>query len=321
MAEYNLDLHDRRLLSELDKNASQSLTELSRVLKRSKQFVSYRMEKLEKAGIINGYYAIVDMSKMGFFTFRVYLKLQQMSLEDRDALAEYSRKHFSQVWSVVSMHGKWDVALFIGVKTITEFHMVWDGLLAEYKKRIKSYNVAVYAPIFNFNRKFLLPTTEPGIIRVYGAGTAEPIDQLDKKIIETYAVNVRQTASEIGRKLGIGPELVRSRIKNLEQSKVIVGYRVDFEIRKLGLTGYRVDLQLISTQRNKELLEFCSMHRHIYQMNKSIGGADFEIEVIVKDLSHLLQVIDEIRMKFKDVVNDAEWLGYTTIHVLKYIPD
>ncbi len=321
MDDYKLDLYDRKLLSELDKNAAQSLADLGRVLKRSKQFVSYRMEKLEQAGIINGYYAIVDMSKLGFFTFRVYLKLQQMTLQDRDALAEYARKHFKQIWTVVSMHGKWDIALFIGVKTITEFHMVWDGLLAQYKQRIKSYNVAVYAPIFNFNRKFLLPTTEQGIIRVYGAGTAEPIDQLDKNIIEAYAVNVRQSASEIGRKLGINPELVRARIKNLEQNKVIVGYRVDFELKKLGLAGYRVDLQLTSTRRNKELLEFCSMHRNIYQMNKSIGGADFEIEVVVKDLPHLLQVIDEIRMKFKDVVNDAEWLGYTTIHVLKYIPD
>ena len=321
MEDYKLDLYDRKLLSELDKNAAQSLAELCRALKRSKQFISYRMEKLEQAGIINGYNAIVDMSKLGFFTFRVYLKLQQMGLGDRDALAEYAQKHFGQIWSVVSMHGKWDVALFIGVKTITEFHTVWDGLLAEYKKRIKSYNVAVYAPIFNFNRKFLLPKTEPGIIRTYGTGTAEPVDQLDKKIIETYAINVRQSASEMGRKLGISPELVRARIKNLEQSKVIVGYRVDFEIAKLGLTGYRVDLQLISTQRNKELFEFCSMHKNIYQMNKSIGGADFEIEDVVKDLPHLLQVIDEIRMRFKDVVNDAEWLGYTTIHVLKYIPD
>jgi Lrp/AsnC family leucine-responsive transcriptional regulator len=279
------------------------------------------MEKLEQAGVINGYYAIVDMSRLGFFTFRVYLKLQQMSLGDRDALAEYAQKHFGQIWSVVSMHGRYDVALFIGVKTLTEFHTVWDGLLAEYKRRIKSYNVAVYAPIFNFNRKFLLPTNEPGIIRVYGAGTAQPVDELDKKIIEVYSVNVRQSASEIGRKLGVSSDVVRARIKSLEQNKVIVGYRVDFEINKLGLTGYRVDLQLVSTQRNKELMEFCSMHRHIYQMNKSIGGADFEIEVIVKDLPHLLQLIDEIRMKFKDVVNDAEWLGYTTIHVLKYIPD
>jgi len=321
MENHPLDLYDRKLLSELDKNAAQPLAELARTLRRSKQFISYRLEKLEHARIITGYHAIVDMSKLGFFTFRVYLKLQQMSLQDRDALAEYARKHFSQIWTVVSMHGKWDIAIFIGVKTIIEFHTVWDGLLAEYKRRIKSYNVAVYAPIINFNRKFLLPTNEPGIERVYGAGIAEPIDQLDKQIIDVYAVNVRQSASEIGRKLSISPELVRARIKSLERRKVIIGYRAGFDLGKLNLTGYRVDLQLISTERNKELLQFCSMHRNIYQMNKSIGGADFEIEIVVKDLSHLLQLIDEIRMRFKDVINDAEWLGFTTIHVLKYIPD
>jgi DNA-binding Lrp family transcriptional regulator len=321
MDNFPLDLHDRKLLSELDKNAAQSLAELARTLKRSKQFISYRMEKLETLRIITGYYAIVDMSKLGFFTFRVYLKLQQMSLMDRDELAEYTRKHFKQIWTVVSMHGKWDIALFIGVNAMTEFHTVWDGLLAEYKKRIKSYNIAIYAPIINFNRKFLLPTNEIGIERVYGAGTAEPIDQLDRDIIDIYAENVRQSAAEIGRKLNTSSNIVRTRIKSLEQRKVIVGYKVDFDLGKLNLAGYRVDLQLISTDRNKELLQFCSMHKNIYQVNKSIGGADFEIEVVVKDLPHLLQVIDEIRTRFKDVINDAEWLGFTTIHTLKYIPD
>ncbi|MBI2647664.1 hypothetical protein HYW99_04250 [Candidatus Woesearchaeota archaeon] len=62
-------------------------------------------------------------------------------------------------------------------------------------------------------------------------------------------------------------------------------------------------------------------HKNIYQINKSIGGADFEIEVIVKDLNHLLKLIDEIRNTFKDVVNDVDYFGFSTFHILQYIPD
>mgnify|MGYP001562136801 FL=1 len=63
------------------------------------------------------------------------------------------------------------------------------------------------------------------------------------------------------------------------------------------------------------------MHKNIYQINKSIGGADFEIEAIVRDLSHLRELIDEIKQKFKDVVNDVDYFGFSTFHILKYIPD
>ena len=67
--------------------------------------------------------------------------------------------------------------------------------------------------------------------------------------------------------------------------------------------------------------EFCKSHRNIYQINKSIGGDDFEIEVIVKDLNHLLKLIDEAKSTFKDAVNDVDYFGFSTFHILQYIPD
>ena len=89
----------------------------------------------------------------------------------------------------------------------------------------------------------------------------------------------------------------------------------------MGYISYRIDLQLNSTARNKELFEFCKMRKNIYQINKTIGGADFEIEIIVKDNNHLLELIDEIKTKFKGVVNDIDYFAFSVFHILKYIPD
>ena len=69
------------------------------------------------------------------------------------------------------------------------------------------------------------------------------------------------------------------------------------------------------------MFEYCKQHKNIYQVNKSIGGADFEIEVTVKDLKNLISLIDEIKLRFKDVINDVEYFGFSTFHILKYIPD
>ncbi len=316
-----LDLYDKKLLYELDKDSHISLPELSKKLRKSKQFILYRMKQLEESGIITGYNAIVDMPKLGFFTFRVYFKFQQTTIEEGNRFIEYIRKNFNQVWTITSMHGKWDYALFLGVRTISEFHTIWDGIMLEYKPKIKTYNVAVYAPVYNFNRKFFIDNPSESIERVYGAGEKEEIDELDWKIIETYSNNVRQSSLEIARKLGVSADTIRARIKRLENRKVITGYKIGLNLEPLGFVSYRVDLQLLSTRRNKEIFEFCKMHKNIYQINKSIGGADFEIEVIVKDLIHLLKLIDEIKTTFKDVVNDVDYFGFSTFHILQYIPD
>ena len=318
---HKLDLYDKKLLFELDMNSSISLAALSKKLRRSKSFILYRMNKLEEENIITGYHAIVDMSKLGYFTFRVYFKFQQMTILNGQEFVKHLRAKLPQIWTITSMHGKWDYALFLGVKTISEFHVIWEDIMLLYKKNIKSYNVAVYAPIYNFNRKFFLETIREGIQRVYGAGAAEEIDNTDTRIIQLYANNVRQSALEMSQKLKLSADTVRSRIKKLESRKIIVGYKLGLNLEQLGYVGYRVDLQLLATSRNKELFEYCKHHKNIYQINKSIGGADFEIEVIVKDLSHLMEIIDELKTQFKSVINDVDYFGFSTFHILQYIPD
>ncbi len=316
-----MDRHDQLLLYELDKKSNLPLAELSKKLKRSKQFILYRMKKLEEQGIITGYNAIVDMSKLGYFTFRVYFKLHTVTTDQSIAFVKFVKDTYPHVWTITTMHEKWDYALFLGVKTIMEFHEIWDGIMLHFKEKIKRYNVAVYAPIYNFNRTFFVPEKKEVIVRTYGGGVAEVVDDLDRQIIELYAANVRLSSLEMGKKLGVSADTVRSRIKRLEKRKIICGYKIGLDVHSLGYVGYRVDIELTSTKRNAALFEFCKQHSYIYQINKSIGGANFEIEVIVKDFQDLLRVINELKTQFHDVIDDVEYFGFSTFHILNYIPD
>jgi len=312
---------DKRLLYELDKDSSISLKDLSKKIGRTKQFIHFRMKKLEEQGIIEGYNAIVDMSKLGYFTFRLYFDFQNFINEEEKRFVDFLKKDLPQVWTITRMHGKWDYAIFIGVKTIREFHDVWDKILLHYKEKIKNYNVSLYSPIFNFNRKIFLDGNEEIVQRRYGDGEKEELDDFDLKLIHAYAVNVRQSYLELANKLKVSHDKINERIKKLEKKQVIVGYTIGLNLSKLGFQGYRVDLELNSTKKNDEIFNYCLNHKYIYQINKSIGGADFEIEVIVKDLNHLTELIEEIKQTFRNVVKDVEYFGFSTFYLLKFIPD
>ncbi len=316
-----LDQNDRRLLYELDKRSNIPLSLLAKKLRKSKQFVLYRLKRLTDEKVITNFTAIVDMAKLGFFSFRVYFNMRQMTNDEGNAFVGFVKRKYSQVWAITSMHGKWDYALFLGVKTIMEFHEIWDGIMLEFKEKIKNYNLAVYAPIYNFNRTFFLDTPEETVVRVYGDGAPTQFDELDWKIIQEYAPHVRKSSLEIGKKLGVTSDTVRNRIKKLEKKKIICGYKIGLDLAKLGYVSYRVDVELLSTKKNSQLFQFCKQHRNIYQVNKSIGGADFEIEVVVTDLQELLNIIDGMKAQFKDVINDVDYFGFSTFHILNYIPD
>lgn len=61
-----LDAHDTRILAELQADARLSMAELGRRVHLSQPAVTERVKKLEAAGVISGYRATVNLSKLGY---------------------------------------------------------------------------------------------------------------------------------------------------------------------------------------------------------------------------------------------------------------
>src|SRR3989338_6125652 len=85
----DLDLLDKKILAELDKNARVSYSELGKRIRIAKETVKYRMQLLEKKGIVQGYYAVIDFSKLGYTIYRLYLKLSGTTPEKEREITEY----------------------------------------------------------------------------------------------------------------------------------------------------------------------------------------------------------------------------------------
>ncbi len=315
-----LDLLDKKILFELEWDSSKPVSEIAKKIKRSKEFVNFRIHRLEKERIILGYSAIVDMSKLGYFTFRVYLKWQNMTKEQKKLFYD-EVKIKENVWTTTVLHGKWDFAFFIGVKSIERFHQLWNEIQLNYKDKIAESKIAIYAPVHNFNKRFFIDEKTEVIERIYGGGQLTYFDELDEKIIQLYASNVREPFTNIAKKLKVTSETVRKRIIQLEKKKIIVGYKINPNLQTIGFQGYRVDFLLNSIKRNKELFEYLKQHKYFYQINKSIGGADFETEIVVMDLNHLLEVLEEVVKRFSDVIKGYEYFGYTDFPTLSIVPD
>lgn len=61
-----LDAHDTRILAELQADARLSMAELGRRVHLSQPAVTERVKKLEAAGVISGYRATVDLTRLGY---------------------------------------------------------------------------------------------------------------------------------------------------------------------------------------------------------------------------------------------------------------
>ena len=101
---YKLDIKDKKLLYELDLNSRQSFNQLAKKLKISTNSVIYRIKNLQKDGIIKEFPTIIDIGKLGFIGFRLYLKLQGITPKKEEEIINFLKNKEIVSW-IVSIEG------------------------------------------------------------------------------------------------------------------------------------------------------------------------------------------------------------------------
>jgi len=120
--------------------------------------------------------------------------------------------------------------------------------------------------------------------------------------------------------VGISAKLATYRIKQLKKKKIILSYNAIIDETKIGYKMYKVDFYLFNHTRLKEMYGFAKQHPNIKNVMKTIGGPDFEIEVMVKDVIELRKLIDEIRTKFSEVIDYWRYNRFVKTIKQVYLP-
>lgn len=123
----DVDQIDLRILDELNKNARSPVTEIAKRLKTTPAIVTYRIEKLEKSGIIHGYRLHLNSEAVGIQRFRVQLELLQPWAKCGKAFTQFCASS-TQVMRLERMIGSWTVELGLDVESFAAVHRVLDEL-------------------------------------------------------------------------------------------------------------------------------------------------------------------------------------------------
>ncbi len=318
--ELKLDSYDRKILFELDKNARITTTELGKMIRKSKQFVDYRIKRLEDAGVLSGYITVIDYSRLGYQSIRIYFKFHNITREKQDEL-EHDLIKDKEVWWLATLEGQWDVGYATAVKNILDFYDYWDKIMTKYRKYISKRSVVVYTHIRQYPKSYIIKqeNSERGTIVGASKETAK-IDLLDKKLLRILSDNGRMALLEIAKKLKTSPQVIRNHIKKLEKSKVILGYRALIDVSFLEYRYYKTYINLLDTKRIQELQQFCLQHPNILNVNRTMGGRDFEIELQAKSFDEFDTIMNEIRKQFAGMIDDYEFVIAREEKKMVYFP-
>jgi Lrp/AsnC family leucine-responsive transcriptional regulator len=122
------------------------------------------------------------------------------------------------------------------------------------------------------------------------------LDKFDIGILEALQEDARATNVEIAERVNLSPSPCLRRIRNLEKSGVIRGYRADIDRKQVGL-GLTVFVELKVGHHSRENAE--AQHAALLALPEITacfmisGTADFLAEVVVEDLSAYEQFLTE----------------------------
>ena len=300
-----LDLKDRKILNEIEMNARITHSQLAKKLKTSKQVIKYRIEALEKQNIIQGYFAIIDILKLGFTPHVLYFKFVNLTSQKEQQWHKQIDKHPS-VMSSGKNAGAWDLTVVIRAKNNQELDKIYKEITQGKEDKIKKKLITS-----QIESTYLTETVfhnKPGPEVTTCGGELEQIDETDEKIISLLAENCRTPLIDLAEKLSMSPNGVKERIKKLEQKNIIVGYKTKINYELLGFLHFRVFIHAkkMSSGFYDQVKQFLKQKGNIESISRFWGYADIDFRIHAKDIFELYQTIAELKDKFVENIVDVD---------------
>lgn len=311
-----LDKKDLQILSLLDWNCRIPITQIAKRIQLNKDVVRYRIKNLEEENIITGYYPLIDISKLGYLTFRGYLSFIDVDSETEQKIINYLDVQFN-AGIIFTRDGEYDLGFISWEKSIYEF----QKKLNDFKKLFGNYLNKSDFTIFtefnhyslnefneNFSKEIAIKENEQVLLK-----------EDDLEILKELSNNAKISSVDLSTKLKIPQTTIIHKIKELEKKKIILAYRAEINFSKLGYENYFLEIYTHNGKDIEKIESQMKLHKNCIYSVMGIFGSDIEIECEFKDKDDLQQFIKTLKNDFKSIrkINYCSTLKYFK---MKYFP-
>jgi len=316
----NLKEKDKELLYELDKDCRQSLNQLAKKLKSKKTVIAYRIKRLENAGIIKGYYTLINSFLLGSGSYRIYLNFQNLSPKIEQEIIDYFIKDKS-IYFIASVEGRFDLVVCKWVKKIEEICLFFKDLMQKYRQYIQSYLITPYEYDL-FGSEYLTKKLkfEKRKEWKFSAGKVSKVDKLDLEILRQLSYNAKASIVEIGEKVNVIPNTAKYRMKKLKEVGIIKAFRADINFNLLGYKWFKVDIWLNNYEKYENILKFIKTNSNTFVIGRSVGLADIEAEFHYRNTEELRSFLNKLRLQFPKSMRNYSSILMRRIYKIDFMP-
>jgi DNA-binding Lrp family transcriptional regulator len=317
-----IDTIDKKIIYHLYIDSRQSLASIEKKIKVKKNVISYRINRLQKLGIIKNYFTIINPFTLGYSSYGFYLIYQYVTPDIRKKIIDYFITQ-KNTWFVASIEGTFDLGVSLWIKNLEEFYHFWKNTLENFRHYIKNHKFINYVQTRGYPPSYLLSPelrTTPREIIYIGNAPLFTVDTLDIQILKVLSTNARIPATLLAQQLQTSPTVVSYRIKKLEASQVIQNYTLSLDIAKIGYSDFRIDIDLIDYTHRDSLLEYILKNPALTYIFTSIGHSDIQFNVRVFGIDDVHAIMNDLCTQFPQSIRDYQYIHIPKIYKQSYMP-
>lgn len=124
----------------------------------------------------------------------------------------------------------------------------------------------------------------------------EDIDDVDSALLRLLHEDGRRTFADMAAQVGLSTAATKRRVDRLRETGVITGFTVQVDHKKLGWAVEAFsEVRYAGTTNVSDIVETASRQPEVQAVYTVAGDLDALVQVRVRDLEHLQEVIDRLR--------------------------
>lgn len=315
-----LDPLDLKILTVLDEDARLSESAIGKRVRTSKQVIRYRLKRLKENGIIENYYTMLDVGKLGFDSYYVFVQLTGLNSNEENEVYKKIIKLESVAWLVTGI-GRWDAVILFCSKTISLFNEQLEELKKLFGIHLHEYTFTTLIQAEHIGYKFLRPNVKESLKTTPKEKTLI-FDKTNQKILQTINQEGRMPVTEISKITKLPLYTVHHRLKQMKKEKIIQGFKPKMNIHKLDMQWHLLLIKFnsISEEKIKKFIEYCKINKYVYYITNTVGLYNVMLDIHVTNTEEFRSFLFDLKNSFGDIILLYESVVVFEELSLTYVP-
>lgn len=314
-----LDIKDKKIIFELAKDARIPIKTLAKNIGVSREGTKYRIERLIKHNILQGFTLAANLSKLGLRWHYVLLQLQNYTQEFEEKLRTFVANS-PNIIKTTKYTGNYDILIEVCSKDLVEFNDILREIRNTCENHLKDYIIFLGLKEFKYISCSLgyLGFTQEQVFKArktlelsrineqdFNHSGVFELDTKDKKILTMLIGNSRTPSTIIGKEAELSNDGVIKRINKMIDVGIITKFMPIFNFSVFNLQWYTLFFKLkdITPERERNFINYMIEHPYINSLTKLSGTYDYVCMMWTESPKQYDKIMNEISTNFSDILS------------------